>query len=132
MRILIDCDVLLNVLLKRKSHYEGSAAVLNWAESHPGRTAVAWHTVSNLEYLIKGGVRPFVNELLKFVEIPRTGTHEMRSALLLKMKNFEDAMQVAAAERFGAQIIVTRNTKDYANSPIKALRPADLMPLLTP
>ncbi len=130
MRILIDCDVILDVLLKRKAHYAHSASLLNWAESHPGRTAVAWHTVSNLEYLIEGGVREFIAELLTFAEIPRTGTHEMRNALLLDMPDFEDAMQVAAAELFGAQVIATRNTKDYANSPIKAMQPIDLLPLL--
>ena len=130
MRILIDCDVLLDVLLKRKDHYAASAAVLDWAESHPGRAAVAWHTVANLEYLIQGGVRPFVDQLLQFAEIPRTGTHEMRNALLLNLPDFEDAMQVAAAEPFGAQVIATRNVGDYKSSPIKAMRPIDLVPLL--
>jgi len=61
------------------------------------------------------------------VEIPPSGNPEITVALGLKMKDFEDAMQVAAAQQFRAQIIVTRNTKDYSQSPIKALTPKELL-----
>lgn len=50
----------------------------------------------------------------------------VRLALELPMSDLEDAMQVAAAERFGAQIIAARNLKDYGGSPIRALKPAEI------
>ena len=37
------------------------------------------------------------------------------------MRDFEDAMQVAAARACGASHIVTRNARDYARSPIPAI-----------
>ncbi len=42
----------------------------------------------------------------------------------------EDAMQVAAADAFGAQVIATRNVKDYRKSPIKAMTPEALVKVL--
>lgn len=32
MRLLFDCDVLLDVALKREPHFSAGAAVLDWAE----------------------------------------------------------------------------------------------------
>lgn len=130
MRILIDCDVLLDVALQREPHFEHSAWLLDWAERHPGAAAVAWHTLANLEYLAVGGARNFIEDLIRFASVPETGTESMRFALDLGMKDLEDAMQVAAAERFGAQAIATRNVRDYAKSPIRAMSPVDLLPLV--
>ena len=47
----------------------------------------------------------------------------MCQALDLRFKDLEDAMQVAAALLFNAQVIVTRSTRDFKDSPIKAVTP---------
>ena len=130
MKVLIDCDVLLDVALRREPHFERSSMILDWAEKYPGQAAVAWHTVSNILYLCKSNAARFVSEMLEFVEIPAAGTEAMRFALEIGMKDVEDAMQVAVADCFGAQLIVTRNTRDYAKSPIKAVTPESISKLL--
>ncbi len=130
MKVLIDCDVLLDVALPREPYFEQSAMLLDWAENHPGQSAVAWHTISNIIYLCKSNAVRFVSELIEFVEIPEAGTEAMRFALEIGMKDVEDAMQVAVADCFNAQLIVTRNTRDYAKSPIKAMTPESIMSLL--
>ncbi len=127
MKILIDCDVLLDVALKREPHSAASGKVLDWAEQNPGKAAAAWHSVANLFYLVDGKTTEFIEELSEFVDIPPTGSEALRYALSLKFKDFEDAMQVAAADTFSAQCIVTRNLKHYKRSPIKALSPQDFM-----
>ncbi|MCF6311779.1 MAG: PIN domain-containing protein [Verrucomicrobiales bacterium] len=130
MRLLIDCDVLLDVALAREPFYTDSARLLDWAERHPGSTAIAWHTIANIFYMTGSKSRQFIKDLLIFCEVPATDTASMQFALACDMKDFEDAMQVAAAECFNAQLIVTRNIKDYRNSPIKALDPQGVMQLL--
>lgn len=127
MRILLDCDVLLDVALNRLPHAVSSGAVLDWAESHPGKACVAWHTVSNLHYLCDDGAFGFVRELIAFCEIPATGTDDLRRALDLGFADLEDAMQVAAALTFGAQVVITRNLKDYRKSPVKVMTPEDAL-----
>ena len=130
IKVLIDCDVLLDVALQREPHFEHSSMLLDWAERHPGQSAVAWHTISNIIYLCKSNAVRFVSELIEFVEIPEAGTEAMRFTLEIRMKDVEDAMQVAVADCFNAQLIVTRNIKDYAKSPIKAMTPESIMHLL--
>jgi len=47
MKVFFDCDVLLDVGLQREPHFDASARLLDWAERHPGRAALAWHSVGN-------------------------------------------------------------------------------------
>lgn len=131
MRLLIDTDVLLDVALGRDDYLKEASGILDWASANPGRCAVAWHGIANLHYLTKSGAEEFIGDLLEFVEIPSTGTHEMRFALSLGFGDLEDAMQVAAALRFEAQVLVTRNVKHYRKSPIKVMTPAEILPLLS-
>ena len=56
-------------------------------------------------------------------------TH-LKQAISLGFSDLEDAMQVVSGLRFNAQCIVTRNLKDYAKSPIKALTPEGVLGLL--
>lgn len=43
------------------------------------------------------------------------------------MKDFEDALQCAAAITCGADVIVTRNIEDYQLSPINAVTPKQIL-----
>lgn len=125
MRLFIDTDVLLDVLLEREPHFEASGAVLDWAEAHPGQCAVSWHGLANVHYLSKDGAWEFIKQLTEFCVIPGAGTAEMKRALELGFGDLEDAMQTSAALLFGAQVIVTRNLADYQLSPIQVRRPDD-------
>lgn len=123
MKALLDTDVLLDVALAREPHAAQSAAVLRWAEAG-GEAAVAWHTLSNCAYLLKGGGRPFLTRLLRMVEVAPTATADARRAIELPMADLEDAFQAAAALAWGADAIVTRNIRDFRRSPVRALTPA--------
>lgn len=122
MRVLIDSDVLLDVALDRRPHADESAAVLRWAE-RGGDAAVAWHTLSNCAYLLKDDGRPFLTRLLRIVEVAPVSTGDARRALDLPMTDLEDALQAAAALAWDADAIVTRNTRDFRRSPVRALSP---------
>jgi len=59
-----------------------------------------------------------------------TDTDAFRYAATLPMKDFEDAMQVAAARACGAEVIATRNVKDFRRSPIPAKTPDEVVATL--
>jgi len=128
VRILIDTDVLLDVALNRKPYAPASAEVLRWVEAG-NDAAVAWHSISNCAYMLRGEGRAFLKQLLSLVEVAEVATKEARYALDLPMSDLEDAMQVAAAQRFGAKYVVTRNLPDYKNSPVPALSPDQFLEL---
>lgn len=123
MRVLIDTDVLLDVALAREPHLPASLAVLEWAEKG-GRAAVAWHSLANCSYLLKGGI-VFLKNLLVLVEVAPVGSEEAKVAMGLPMNDLEDAFQAASALAWKADFIVTRNLPDYRQSPVPAVSPED-------
>lgn len=128
MILLLDTDILIDLALNRSPHTAPAAALLDALEQRPGTAFVAWHTLSNFYYLVapnrgREGARTFLLELAEFIEVAPTTTHSLRQAALLPMRDFEDALQVAAAMACGAEMIVTRNLRDYARAPIRAVAP---------
>ena len=128
MIILVDTDVLIDMALDRGEHALPAGALLDALEQRPGIGFVAWHTVSNFYYLVapvrgKNRTKEFVTDLTQFIRVSPTATDDLRFAAQLDMKDFEDAMQVAAAVACHADVIATRNTRDYSRSPIRAETP---------
>lgn len=132
MIVLLDADVLIDVALGRAPHADSATALLDLLEQRPGSAFIAWHTIANFYYLVsptRGGrpTRDLVLDLLRFVEAAPTTTEGLRKATRLEMRDFEDAMQVAAAEACGADVIATRNVRDYVRSPLRAATPKVLV-----
>ncbi|MXY44400.1 MAG: PIN domain-containing protein [Dehalococcoidia bacterium] len=130
--ILLDTDVLIDIALDRPPHSDPAAELLDRIEHGAEAASIAWHSVSNLYYVVTptlGGVstRDFIVELTRFVAVATTNTEGIRYAAELPMKDFEDAMQVAAARACGARHIVTRNVQDYERSPIRAVAPQEAL-----
>lgn len=132
MIILLDTDVLIDVALDREPHVAASAALLEAIERGDASGFIAWHTLSNFHYILTprqgaAGAKEFLLDLLSFVGVAQTSTASAAFAAGLPMKDFEDALQVAAAAACGAALIATRNVGDYAGSPIQAELPAEVL-----
>ena len=88
--------------------------------------------MSNLYYIVSRVVgdstaRESIAQLLRSVSVATTKTEDVHFAMELSMTDFEDAMQVAAARACEARLIVTRNLRDYENSPIPAVHPSEAL-----
>jgi len=131
MRVLFDSDVLLDVGLKRMPWFDASAASLRLAQRHAVAGFVAWHSIANVHYLTRGQDAPdakgFIGKLVRILEVAPVGHEDMEFALHLPMPDLEDAMQAAAAVVCRADRIVTRNKKDFAKSPVRAISPDELL-----
>jgi predicted nucleic acid-binding protein len=133
--VLLDTDVLVDLALDRAPHADAAAALLDRLQHRPKEGFVAWHIISNFYYLVvprqgRSSTIDFIIDLMAFIDIAPASKESLRFAAQLPMKDFQDAMQVAAAMACGAERIATRNVRDYTNSPIKALSPNSLLDLL--
>lgn len=128
MPYLVDTNIFLDVLLAHEELAEESREVLDWFEDNPGEGWIAWHTLANLYYVgaKTAGVSEAlaaIDEILEIFEVCPVGSDEARQARGLKVNDFEDALQISAALAAGVSRIITRNTRDFGRSPIKAITP---------
>ena len=126
MRLLIDVNVLLDVALRRPGSPESTRLLALCGRQHEGW--LAWHSIATLAYLIerqKSAIsgRELIRGILVWADVAKTGRPDALAALELPMRDFEDALQVAAAMACGAQFIITRNERDFKASPVPALNP---------
>jgi hypothetical protein len=132
VKVLLDADVLLDTAIHREPFASDSDRVLRWCQQTPHSAIVAWHSLSNLYYLLRraqddGRARGFIADLIRFAAVASGGTQAVRHALSLPVSDFEDALQVVAAIAADVDFIVTRNTRDFARSPLRAITPAKLL-----
>ena len=129
VKILLDCDVLLDVMAGREKFLADSARVFDACEAGEIQGTIAWHTLANAYYLADDGKQAlrFFEDLLSFVEVVSGDTNLALEAIRAGFADFEDALQSVCARRFEADFIVTRNVKDYKLSKVKAMAPADFV-----
>lgn len=136
MKLLVDTNVLLDVILERKNLMRASAAVLDAIEDGRARGYVSSHAVTTLHYIVakangSAAAVTALSDVLDLCEVVAVNEADFRRALALGLKDFEDAVQVAAALHVGADYLVSRNEKDFRNSPIDVRSPTTIAVLLS-
>jgi predicted nucleic acid-binding protein len=134
-RILLDTNVVLDVLLDRQPHAEASAALWARVEMAISEGMVAAHAVTTIHYLVrkeKGNIkaRRIVSAILRVFGVAAVDGAVVQEALQLPFSDFEDAVTAAAARVAGCECIVTRDPKGFRGSPVRALTPEAVTPLL--
>jgi len=135
LKILFDLNVILDVLRRREPFYDMSARVLASAEIDLVEGWVAAHSLTTLFYLLAkyqsvAQARVTLTDLLTFLDVATVDQAVIEQALNLPYADFEDAVQMMAAVKSGAEYIVTRNVRDYKAGPLQVLQPAELLTLL--
>lgn len=129
MRVLVDLNVILDVLLDRAPHADEAAAL--WAAIEVGHAEgfLAAHAVTTLHYLAgRGQSRVFaercVRDLLTVFAVAPVDRDVIDDALRLGGPDFEDAVTIAAGARAGCTLIATRDRAGFKRSPVTCLDPA--------
>lgn len=130
MRVFLDTNVLLDVYLKRAGE-PGSARVIAACGEPWNQGFVAVHTLSNAFYLIerqrtRAEAWEFIRDVLAWAAVSEIGTADAARTQQMGMGDFEDALQIVAAEGCGAEVIVTRNIVDFlGKTPLRVVLPED-------
>jgi len=132
MKVLIDANVLIDVALARPGLHEVSGEALSRCGDSENTAFVAWHTLSNVFYILRSQAGrdravEFLEDLLQWVQVAGVGHSDALRAFGYGISDFEDALQVSAAEACAADLILTRNTADFRNSPISATSPEEFI-----
>lgn len=130
--VLYDANVLLDVMLNRLPFYAGSAAALRMAARGMVDGYVAGHAVTTVAYVAgrqigRAPTHRALTQLLTYIRVAPVTDLGVRNALSSSMRDFEDAVTVAAAQAAGVELIVTRDEADFADCPIPTVLPEVLL-----
>jgi predicted nucleic acid-binding protein len=128
MKLLLDTNVVLDVLLGRKSYLETSAFV--WAAVERGGIdgLLSAHAVTTIHYLVSkehgsGVANRATISLLKVFGVASVTREVIDQALALAWPDFEDAVTAAAARSASCDGIVTRDPKGFRRAPVRIFTP---------
>lgn len=131
-RVLFDTNVILDIALKRLSHFNNAVKLFELIDEKKILGHVTASTITDIYYISKrekGHERTleFISNLIEVVEVIGVDRDVIVKALNSEMKDFEDAVQVSSAEYNEIAILVTRNEKDFPNTMLKVLNPWEFL-----
>jgi len=132
MRVLLDTNILLDVLLKRPPFFADSSAVVARCVVRGIEMWIAWHGLATAYYFLKRGLREAdalveVDRIFSWAQVASVTDAAARRARSLGFTDFEDALQAVAAESCSADWLVTRNASDFRSSGVPAITPEEFL-----
>ena len=132
MKIAIDTNIVLDMLAKREPFFKQSQAVIQLVAERKLEGAITANSVTDVYYILRKHLdsetaKTSLRGLTELLDIIDVTQEECLVALELPMSDYEDALLSCCARQWEADYIVTRNIKDFKNSPVKALTPNDFL-----
>jgi len=104
-------------------------------ESGRAKGLLAAHSLTTLHYLLARHTdylqaATALQDVLRVFSVATVDQDVILQALALGWHDFENAVQMAAASKAGAEYLITRNLKDFKKGPISVLLPTEFLALL--
>lgn len=132
MRVLVDTDVVLDVIMARLPFARAGAELLDLGEQGVFEVHISALTPLNVFYIArkaKGSrdLRQAIKELLQTVKVCQLDHSVLTAAFALPFSDYEDAVQHCCATANQLDAIVTRNTADYKNATLPVFTPTEFL-----
>ena len=132
MKVLIDTNIILDVLCKRPAFYEDSAKIFKLCEVKKISGVISALSIPSIMYILRKELdadktRDILDSLMLIFSVADLKADDLKKAADMRFKDYEDAIQSACATRIKANYIVTRNIKDFSESKVTAIKPAELL-----
>ena len=131
VRVLLDANVVLDCLVLESTGLPraGKAAsdqLLNLCDTGVHHGLIAWHTLPIVAHYhgrqnSAEDTAAMMDSLLAMVEVPPVTHRDAANWRSHGLADFEDALQCACAVAGEADVIITRNTEDFAGSTVPVL-----------
>lgn len=133
MKVFIDTNLVLDVLAQREPFYTTSAQIWKLIENGELKGYLSATSITDIFYILNkhlGSDKAYdsLDKLLIVFDIASVTTADIRKALKFGLKDFEDSLQLACAEKTGAEHLITRNKKDFTvETKVKILDPEEFL-----
>ncbi len=135
IKLLVDLNLIVDVLSKREPHFADSVYIWRAIETGQASGFVAAHSITTLFYLVARQIgwqqaTAAINDVVQIFSVAAVNEQVIKNGIRLGWRDFEDAVQMAAAMQAHVDYVVTRNPKDYETQPVPVLPPSGLLALL--
>jgi len=134
MRLFIDTNILIDLLIKREPSYSSVAQVFDRALLRKEKLIISNLSIVNAHYIVKriAGVpeqalRSALYNICTTCEIASLTPSITMKALVSDFKDFEDATQYYCAWESDCDVIITNNAKDFNLSSLPVMNAEEFM-----
>jgi predicted nucleic acid-binding protein len=132
LRLLVDTNVILDVILDRAPWGADGARLLDAISRGRAHGFVAGHAVTTIHYIVarevgRAKANTAVADVLQILTVVAAGAAEFQRALAMGLSDFEDAVQAATCLTAGAEYLVTRNARDFKGAPVATRTPGEIL-----
>jgi predicted nucleic acid-binding protein len=130
MSVLIDTNVVLDLLLAREAFVDDADQIVSCIESGVMQGYIGATSLTTVDYFAskafgRDKARLLVKHVMSIFEVATVNRAVLEAALLAPMKDFEDAVLVAAARLHGIPTIITRDAKDFVGCGLQIYSPRE-------
>ena len=132
MRVIVDTNVVLDVLLNREPFVKAAVDVFCLVEESRIDAFLCATTITTIDYLLTqflpaSKARDTLRRLISLFEIATVNRPVIERAIGSKIRDFEDAVLDESGQMAGVDSVVTRNTKDFAGSTLNVFDPNEFL-----
>ena len=132
MRVIVDTNVVLDVLLDREPFVKAAVDIFCLVEESRIEAFLCATTITTIDYLLIQSLpvskaRDALRKLISLFEVATVNRPVIERALTSKINDFEDAVLDEAGQMAGVDSVVTRNMKDFTGSVLKVFEPNEFL-----
>jgi len=132
MKILLDTNIVLDVLLARESFVEKAREIFVLAENKEVVAYLCATSVTTVHYLMqkatnKAAADALIVKLLELFEVAFVDKDILRDASLHNGTDYEDSVIYTASKVAGVDMIITRDKSGFKNSCISVAEPDEFL-----
>lgn len=136
MVVLIDTNVALDFLTMRQPYYDDARDIIRLCACEQVEGYIAFHSLPNIFYVLRKNYsekdrREMLKKLCLVLKVTGASHEKVCDAIERdEFADFEDCLQDECAKEVSADFIITRNTKDFQHSEIKAIMPQEFLEIM--
>ena len=124
-RLFLDTNIVVDLLDRREPFCHDAVRLFTMAYHRQVQLIVSPMTFSTVSFLLhrhgSEGVRSLLSNFRQLSHVAASDERTVDDALASQFKDFEDAMQYYTALRAKADVIITRNGKDFTASKLPVM-----------
>ena len=133
-KLFLDTNIVVDLLESREPFCQDVVRIFTLAYNRKVQLVVSPMTYCTVSFLLRKhgteGVRKLLSNFRQLSHVAESNERTVDDSLASEFKDFEDAMQYYTALKAKADIIITRNVKDFAKSKLPVMTAGEYLALL--